>query len=77
MNWSQANVTSGNARSIWDGVGSNHLTLKAPLVPAGSTPAQVAAHIRDRVDGISDTVCDYQAAPIAPELVGAIVRELS
>ena len=40
---SQANVTSGNARSIWNGVGSNHLTLKAPLVPAGSTPAQVAA----------------------------------
>src|SRR3546814_12130666 len=33
----------GNERSIWDGVGSNHLTLKDGLVPAGSTSAQVAA----------------------------------
>src|SRR5690606_9523383 len=40
---SQPNVTSGNARSIWNGVGSNHLTLKDGLVPAGSTSAQVAA----------------------------------
>ncbi|WP_417473424.1 MtrB/PioB family outer membrane beta-barrel protein [Luteimonas mephitis] len=40
---SQANVTSANARSIWDGVGSNHLTLTGGLVPAGSTSAQVAA----------------------------------
>ena len=40
---SQPNITSGNARSIWDGVGSNHLTLKGGLVPAGSTSAQVAA----------------------------------
>lgn len=40
---SQSNVTSGNARSIWDGVGSNHLTLKDGLLPARSTSAQVAA----------------------------------
>jgi len=40
---SQPNITSGNARSIWNGVGSNHLTLKDGLVPAGSTSAQVAA----------------------------------
>lgn len=39
----QSNVTSGNARSIWEGVGSEHLTLKAPLLPAGSTSAQTAA----------------------------------
>ena len=40
---STPNVLSGNARSIWDGVGSNHLTLKDGLTPAGSTAAQVAA----------------------------------
>lgn len=39
----QSNVTSGNARSIWDGVGSANLTLKPGLTPAASTPAQVAA----------------------------------
>ena len=40
---SQPNVTSGSARSIWDGVGSRHLTLKDGLTPGGSTPAQAAA----------------------------------
>ncbi len=40
---SAPNILSANARSIWDGVGSNHLTLKPGLTPAGSTPAQVAA----------------------------------
>ena len=39
----QANVTSTNARSIWDGVGSNHLTLKDGLTPGQSTSSQVAA----------------------------------
>jgi len=42
-------------------------------IAACGTPAQVAAHIRDRVDGISDTVCVYQAAPVAPAVVGEIV----
>ena len=37
----QANVVSGNARSLWNGVGSNHLTLAGGLIPAASTPAQV------------------------------------
>lgn len=37
------NVLSHNARSIWDGVGSNRLVLAGGLVPAASTPAEVAA----------------------------------
>jgi len=37
------NVVSANARSIWDGIGTNHLTLKDGLTPAASTPEQVAA----------------------------------
>lgn len=45
-------------------------------IAACGTPAQVAAHIRDRVDGISDTVCVYQAAPVAPALIGEIVSAL-
>ncbi|MCL7713700.1 MtrB/PioB family outer membrane beta-barrel protein [Stenotrophomonas mori] len=40
---STPNVLSGNARAIWDGVGSRHLTLKPGLSAAASTPAQVAA----------------------------------
>jgi len=37
------NVVSANAKSIWDGIGTDHLTLAPGLVPAGSTPEQVAA----------------------------------
>lgn len=39
----QPNVLSGTAQSIWNGVGTPHLTLVDGLTPAGSTPAQVAA----------------------------------
>ncbi len=37
------NVLSSDAKSIWNGVGSNTLTLAGGLVPGGSTPEQVAA----------------------------------
>ena len=37
------NVLSTDAKSIWNGAGTNDLTLKDGLVPGGSTPAQVAA----------------------------------
>lgn len=45
-------------------------------IAACGTPAQVAARIRERVDGVSDTVCVYQAAPVAPALIGEIVTAL-
>ncbi|HEU4362316.1 MAG TPA: TIGR03617 family F420-dependent LLM class oxidoreductase [Mycobacterium sp.] len=45
-------------------------------IAACGTPAEVAAQIGDRVDSIADTVCVYQAAPIAPGLVAEIVAEL-
>jgi len=45
-------------------------------IAACGTPKEVAAHIRDRVDGISDTVCLYQAAPIGLPTLAAIVDEL-
>ncbi|MES2404006.1 MAG: MtrB/PioB family outer membrane beta-barrel protein [Pseudomonadota bacterium] len=32
-----------NAYPLWNGIGSTNLTLPAPLVPGGSTPAEVAA----------------------------------
>jgi hypothetical protein len=37
------NVLSNNAKPLWNGVGSNNLTLPAGLVPGGSTAAEVAA----------------------------------
>ena len=37
------NVLSNNAKPIWNGMGTNTLTLPASLTSAGSTPSQVAA----------------------------------
>lgn len=48
-------------------------------IVACGTPAEVATHVRDRVDatdGMAGTVCVYQAMPIAPELLGEVVAEL-
>jgi len=45
-------------------------------IAACGTPAEVARHIRDRVDGIADTVCLYQAAPIGLQTLAAIIDEL-
>ncbi|MFT3756114.1 MAG: MtrB/PioB family outer membrane beta-barrel protein [Pseudoxanthomonas sp.] len=40
---SQTNILSSSIRSVWDNVGSQHLTLKPELVPGASTAAQVDA----------------------------------
>jgi alkanesulfonate monooxygenase SsuD/methylene tetrahydromethanopterin reductase-like flavin-dependent oxidoreductase (luciferase family) len=45
-------------------------------IAACGTPADVARHIRDRVDEIADTVCLYQAAPLSLQTLSAIVDEL-
>jgi hypothetical protein len=37
------NQLTNTARPIWNGVGTNNLTLPAGLTPGGSTPAEVAA----------------------------------
>lgn len=45
-------------------------------IAACGTPAEVAAHIRDRVDGISDRICLYQPGPIAVEPLAEIIDAL-
>lgn len=45
-------------------------------IAACGTPADVARHVRDRVDGVADTVCLYQAAPIGLPTLAAIIDEL-
>ena len=45
-------------------------------IAACGTPAEVAAHIRDRVAGISDRICIYQPGPIAVDALAQIVDAL-
>lgn len=46
-------------------------------IAACGTPAEVAAHVRDRVDGVGDRVCLYQTRPIATDALAQIVDELA
>ena len=46
-------------------------------IAACGTPAEIAAHIRRRSDGIADTVCLYQPGPIPLDTLAAIVDELA
>jgi probable F420-dependent oxidoreductase len=45
-------------------------------IAACGTPAEIAAHIRDRLDGVSDTVFLYQAAPIGLSTLAEIIEAL-
>lgn len=46
-------------------------------IAACGTPAEVAEHVRDRVDGVSDRVCLYQTGPIATDALAEIVDALA
>jgi probable F420-dependent oxidoreductase len=46
-------------------------------IAACGTPADVARHIRDRVDGVADTVFLYQPGPMSPDTLAAIIDELA
>ncbi|MBX7433653.1 TIGR03617 family F420-dependent LLM class oxidoreductase [Mycobacterium sp. Y57] len=45
-------------------------------IAACGSPAEVAAHIRDRVDGVADRVCLYQPGPIAVDSLSQIIDAL-
>ena len=45
-------------------------------IAACGTPAEIAAHIRDRVAGVSDRICLYQPGPIAVDSLSEIVDAL-
>nr|CRL69983.1 oxidoreductase [Mycolicibacter nonchromogenicus] len=73
----QPELNALSKQGQWAQMGARITDEILHTIVACGTPAQVAAHIRDRVEGIADTVCVYQAAPIAPAVVGQIVSELS
>ncbi|MED5802764.1 TIGR03617 family F420-dependent LLM class oxidoreductase [Gordonia sp. Z-3] len=46
-------------------------------IAACGTPTQIATHIRDRADGVSDRICLYQPGPIDPDALAEIVDALT
>ena len=45
-------------------------------IAACGTAAEIAAHVRDRVDGVSERICLYQPGPIAVDSLSEIVDAL-
>jgi probable F420-dependent oxidoreductase len=45
-------------------------------IAACGTPAEVAAHIKDRVDGVAERICLYQPSPISVEAFAEITSAL-
>jgi hypothetical protein len=46
-------------------------------IAACGSPGEIAAHIRDRVAGVSDRICIYQPGPIVVESLAKIVDALN
>jgi probable F420-dependent oxidoreductase len=72
----QPELNALSKQGRWDDMGGLIDDEILHTIAACGTPADVARHIRDRVDGIADTVCLYQAAPLSLENLAAIVDEL-
>jgi probable F420-dependent oxidoreductase len=72
----QPELNTMSKQGRWQEMGGLITDEMMHTIAACGTPAQVAAHIRDRIDGITDTVFLYQPAPIGPETLAAITDEL-
>jgi probable F420-dependent oxidoreductase len=72
----QPELNALSKQGRWDDMGGLIDDEILHTIAACGTPVDVARHIRDRVDGIADTVCLYQAAPLSLETLAAIVDEL-
>ena len=72
----QPELNALSKQGRWDDMGGLINDEILHTIAACGTPADVARHICDRVDGIADTVCLYQAAPLSLETLAAIIDEL-
>ena len=70
----QLNAMSKQGR--WQEMGGLITDEMMHTMAACGTPAEIAAHIRDRVDGVSETIFLYQPSPIGLETLAAIIGEL-
>lgn len=72
----QPKLNAMSKQGRWQEMGSLITDEMMHTIAACGTPAQIAAHIRDRLDGVSDTVFLYQAAPIGLSTLAEIIDEL-
>jgi len=73
----QPELNALSKRGQWQEMGGLIDDEMLHTIAACGTPTQIAAHIRERVEGLSDTVCLYQPGPIAVQTLSEIVDELA
>lgn len=72
----QPELNAMSKQGRWQEMGSLITDEMMHTIAACGTPAQIAAHIRDRLEGVSDTVFLYQAAPIGLTALAEIIDQL-
>jgi probable F420-dependent oxidoreductase len=72
----QPELNALSKQGRWQDMGSLIDDDMLHTIAACGSPADIAAHIRDRVGGVSDRVCLYQPGPIAVDSLAEIVDSL-
>ncbi|MCT7661023.1 TIGR03617 family F420-dependent LLM class oxidoreductase [Mycobacterium deserti] len=72
----QPELNTLSKQGRWEEMGTLIDDEMLHTIAACGSPVDVAAHIRDRVEGVSDRVCLYQPGPIAVESLAEIVDAL-
>ncbi|OBJ58165.1 TIGR03617 family F420-dependent LLM class oxidoreductase [Mycobacterium sp. 1423905.2] len=73
----QPELNAMSKQGRWQEMGGLITDEMMRTLAACGTPAEIAAYIRDRVDGVSDTVCLYQPAPIGLSTLAEIIDRLA
>jgi probable F420-dependent oxidoreductase len=72
----QPELNALSKQGRWDDMGRLIDDDVLHTIAACGSPTDIAAHIGDRVDGVSDRICLYQPGPIAVETLAEIVDAL-
>ena len=72
----QPELNAMSEQGRWQEMGGLITDEMMHTIAACGTPAEVAAHIRDRIDGVAGTVFLYQPARIGLKSLAAITDEL-
>ncbi|KLI04797.1 MULTISPECIES: TIGR03617 family F420-dependent LLM class oxidoreductase [Mycolicibacterium] len=72
----QPELNALSKQGRWQEMGSLIDDEVLHTIAACGSPADIAAHIRDRVGGVSDRICLYQPGPIALDSLAQIVDAL-
>ncbi|MFN6541558.1 TIGR03617 family F420-dependent LLM class oxidoreductase [Mycolicibacterium nivoides] len=72
----QPELNALSKQGRWQEMGSLIDDEVLHTIAACGSPADIAAHIRDRVGGVSDRICLYQPGPIAVDSLAQIVDAL-